>query len=355
MDLLPKERYKKILCVIAYIAAGGVALYLFFKYLLAAFLPFILAWAVAAILQRPVVFAEKKLRVPKKLAAAVIVVVFIAAVSLIIFASLRALIHQAGDFVSDIMLSGEGLAEKLDGMISKTGGLLEKIGLRPADGAASLVFDALKSMLSSAASKTTEFAAGIAGSLPLVFIFATALIISSVYFCAEYRNVADFVLRALPRRASSAVSTVKRECGVVLTKFVRAYLLLFLLTFAETYLGLTLIGIKEALLLALITAFVDFLPVFGTGTVLVPWALACLILGDAKTAVLLAVLYGVISVVRQFAEPKIVGEGIGLHPAVSLMAMYAGLRFFGFFGMVCAPVAVAVIKSAATAKKRRAE
>ena len=355
LELLPKERYKKILCVIAYAAAGGIAAYLFFKYALGAFLPFILAWAVAAVLQRPVVFAHKKLKVPKKLAAAVIVVVFIAVVSLIIFASLKALIHQAGDFVSDLSRDGEDLSQKLDELIEKAGGVLEKIGIAPSEGAATLAFDAAKAMINSSASKLTDLAAGLAGAFPRVFIFAAALIISSIYFCAEYRNVADFVLRSLPRRASGAVSVIKRECGVVMTKFVRAYLLLFLLTFGEVYLGLALIGFKDAFLLSLIVAFVDFLPVFGTGTVLVPWAIARLILGDAKTAVFLAVLYAVVSVVRQFTEPKLVGEGIGLHPAVSLMAMYVGLRFFGFFGLISAPVAVAVIKGAITAEKRRAE
>lgn len=355
MDFLPKERYKKILCVIAYAAAGGIAAYLFFTYALGAFLPFILAWAIAAVLQRPVVFAHKKLKVPKKLAAAVIVVLFLAALSLIIFASLKALIHQAGDFVSDITRVGEDLSQKLDEMIAKAGGVLEKIGIAPSEGAATLAFDAAKAMINSMASKMTELAAGLAGIFPRAFIFAAALIISSVYFCAEYRNVADFVLKTLPRRASGVVSVLKRECGVVMTKYVRAYLLLFFLTFGEVNLGLALIGFKDAFLLSLIVAFVDFLPVFGTGTVLVPWAIARLILGDVKTAIFLAVLYAVVSIVRQFIEPKLVGEGIGLHPAVSLMAMYAGLRFFGFFGLVFAPVAVAVVKGAITAEKRRAE
>lgn len=351
MDLLPKERYKKILCVIAYAAAGGAVAYLFFRYALGALLPFILAWAVAAVLQRPVVFAHKKLKIPKKLAATVLVVAFLAVLSVIIFASFRALIHQAGDFVADLSRDGDGLKEKLDEIISGAGGLLEKIGISPSGETSSIVFDAIKSMINAAASKLTSFAAGFAGAMPRVFIFAAALIISSIYFCAEYRAVADFVLKTLPRRAAKAVSAVKRECGVVMTSYVRSYLLLFLLTFGEAYLGLALIGFKNAFLLSLIVALVDFLPVFGTGTVLVPLALARLMLGDVRTAALVAALYGVISIIRQFAEPKIVGGEIGLHPAVSLMAMYVGLRFFGFFGMIVAPVAAAVMKSVLSKRK----
>ena len=354
MDFLPKERYKKILYVIAYAAAGAAALYVFVKYALGALLPFILAWVIAAALQKPVVFAHKKLKVPKTLAAAVLVVLFVAASSLLIFAAFSALIRQAGEFVASLTRDGAGLAEKLDGLIEKAGGLLEKIGIEAKAGSSSVIFDALGAMISAAASKMTDFAAGLAGMLPRVFIFAAAFILSSVYFCAEYRNVADFVLKSLPRRAADAVSVCKRECGVIMTKYVRAYALLFLLTFGEVFLGLTLIGIKESLLLSLIVAFVDFLPVLGTGTVLVPWAIARLVLGDYKTAVFLVLLYAVISFVRQFAEPRIVGGGIGLHPAVSLMMMYVGWRLFGFFGMICAPVLFAIVKNTAKALKNPA-
>lgn len=352
LDFLPRERYKKILCIIAYTAAGAAVLYVFFKYALGALLPFILAWAVAAVLQRPVVFAHKKLKIPKMLAAAVIVVLFVAASSLIIFAAFSTLIRQAGEFVSSLARDGAGLAEKLDELVSNAGGALEKIGIKAEAGSASMIFDAVGAMISAAASKTTEFAAGLAGMLPRVFLFMAALILSSVYFCAEYRSVADFVLKKLPRRASAVVSAVKRECDGVMKNYVRAYALLFLLTFGEVFLGLTLIGINDALLLSLIVAFVDFLPVFGTGAVLVPWALALLVLGDVKTAIFIAVLYAVISIIRQFAEPRIVGGGIGLHPVVSLMMMYLGLRLLGFFGMICAPLLFAVVKN--TVKALRA-
>ena len=354
MDLLPKERYKKILCVIAYAAAGAAALYVFVRYALGAIMPFVLAWAVAAVLQKPVVFAHKKLKVPKAIAAAVLVVLFVAASSLLIFAAFSALIRQAGEFVSSLASDGAGLAEKLDGVIEKAGGLLEKIGIETKAGSTSVIFDAAGAMVNAVASKMTEFAAGFAGMLPRMFIFAAAFILSSVYFCAEYRNVADRVLKVLPRRASGAVSVCKRECGIVMTKYVRAYALLFLLTFGEVFLGLTLIGIRDSLLISLIVALVDFLPVFGTGTVLVPWAIARLLLGDVKTAVLIAVLYTVISVVRQFAEPRIVGGGIGLHPAVSLMMMYVGWRLFGFFGMISAPVLFAIVKNTVKALKNPA-
>ena len=101
---------------------------------------------------------------------------------------------------------------------------------------------------------------------------------------------------------------------------------------------------RYALLLAAVTALVDALPVFGTGTVLLPWAAVCLLLGQAPRAVALAALYAVISAVRSFLEPKVMAAQAGLPPLAALAAMYAGFRAFGVAGMILLPVALLFVK-----------
>ena len=108
--------------------------------------------------------------------------------------------------------------------------------------------------------------------------------------------------------------------------------------------GFLLMGQRYALLLAAVTALVDALPVFGTGTVLLPWAAACLLLGQAPRAVALAALYAVISAVRSFLEPKVMAAQAGLPPLAALAAMYAGFRAFGVAGMILLPVALLFVK-----------
>jgi predicted PurR-regulated permease PerM len=119
-----------------------------------------------------------------------------------------------------------------------------------------------------------------------------------------------------------------------------------LLTFLQGFIGLALLRVPYAFLLAVLLAVVDFLPLLGTGVILLPWAAVSLLLGEVKLGIGLAVLYGVTSVVRQVLEPKLIGEGLGLHPLVSLAAMYGGLRLFGVWGMILAPLLAAAVSAA---------
>ena len=102
-------------------------------------------------------------------------------------------------------------------------------------------------------------------------------------------------------------------------KFGRAYAILLSITFVELLIGFSLLRVDYALRSALLTAMVDSLPVLGTGTVLIPWAAAMLILGNCPLGIGLLMLYAIITVVRQMLEPRVVGKQIGLYPLVTLV------------------------------------
>jgi predicted PurR-regulated permease PerM len=112
------------------------------------------------------------------------------------------------------------------------------------------------------------------------------------------------------------------------------------LTFTECFIGLSLIGIRYALVLAILIAVVDILPVLGSGTVLIPWGVASLLLGHARTGAALLVLYAFITIVRYVVEPRVIGDQLGLHPLVALIAMFAGLKAFGVTGLLLGPAIV---------------
>ncbi|MBQ9151486.1 MAG: AI-2E family transporter, partial [Clostridia bacterium] len=129
-------------------------------------------------------------------------------------------------------------------------------------------------------------------------------------------------------------------------------LLLGLLTFCLSFIGLALLRVPYAFILALLLAVVDLLPLLGTGIILIPWALVCLLLGQVKLGIGLLVLYAVATLVRQILEPKLIGDGLGLHPLVSLLSMYAGLRLFGVWGMILAPLVAAGVRAVVGADRR---
>ena len=117
------------------------------------------------------------------------------------------------------------------------------------------------------------------------------------------------------------------------------------LTFFELFIGFTVLGVKYSFLAALGVALVDILPIFGVGTVLVPWAILMFLTGDQFLGVGILALWAIISVVRQFAEPKIVGKSLGISPVLTLLATYAGLRLFGVPGMIGAPAIAVFVKA----------
>ena len=97
--------------------------------------------------------------------------------------------------------------------------------------------------------------------------------------------------------------------------------------------------------MALFIGFVDALPILGSGTVMIPWAIICAINGDLNLGISIIVLWIIMSIVRQFLEPKIVSGKIGIHPIFTLIAMYTGFRFIGIWGMIVGPIILIILKN----------
>ena len=113
-----------------------------------------------------------------------------------------------------------------------------------------------------------------------------------------------------------------------------------LLTFAELSILFSLFGIESAVLKAALIALLDILPILGTGGIMIPWAVPSLVLGYTKLGLELLLIYGIVTVIRNYVEPKIVGTQLGLHPIITLVSMFIGLRLFGFWGLFGLPVGI---------------
>lgn len=132
---------------------------------------------------------------------------------------------------------------------------------------------------------------------------------------------------------------------VVGTLFVciRSYALIMSITFVELAVGLTLIGVKNSVLIAFVIAVFDILPVLGTGGIMIPWMVITAVMGNPRLAIGLLVVYLVITVIRNIIEPKIVGSQIGLHPVVTLVSMFAGAQLFGVLGLFGFPIGLSLL------------
>ena len=186
--------------------------------------------------------------------------------------------------------------------------------------------------------------------IPSAFLSVLVTIISTVFITSEYDLIRETILGMLTKAKGDKLVSSKQTVTRGIGKLVKAYATLMLITFTEVFLGLNLmrlIGVYEGgyiAIIAFVTCIVDIIPVLGTGTILIPWAVYNLIMGNIGMGIGLIILYAVITVLRQIIEPKLVANQAGLPAIATIMAMFIGARLFGAFGILLLPLTIIVLK-----------
>lgn len=178
--------------------------------------------------------------------------------------------------------------------------------------------------------------------------FATMLVISllAAFFISK-----DFYLwrnrfrRLLPGGINSRVDRIMLDLKSALVGFIKAQLTLISITAAIVIIGLLIMRVEYAVTIGLLTGLVDLLPYLGTGTVFIPWIIYAFFKGQYGLVIGLSILYGIVVILRQIIEPKIVAENVGLDPLLTLVALFIGLNLFGFLGLIIGPVSLVVINA----------
>ena len=327
-------------------AALGVVLgWLALRFLLPWCAPFLTAWVFAALLESAVGFLVRH-RWRRSAASAVCTLLALvllgwglAALLGRLFAAIPALtaaLPQLVDALSRRLLSLKSLIhEHMRRVPEPAAALLE--GSLPALAEAAA---ALPAQLSRRAlALVTRLAQG--GPDTLLFLVTAGL--GTYFISASFPTVNAFLLAQLPPALRLRLEELGRDLREGFGGMLRAQLILMAMTFFELLVGLLLLRVPDAGALAALTAVIDTLPVFGTGIVLVPWALGCLLLGESRRGFGLLLCWGIQSLVRGCAQAKLVGDQIGLDPLSSLLAVYVGWRVCGVWGMLLFPLLLMVL------------
>lgn len=184
----------------------------------------------------------------------------------------------------------------------------------------------------------------IAANTPMWLLFAVTWIMGLYFISAAYPSILRFLRFQLSHRSFERLRRIKSALGESLGKYLKAQLIMSAITFGEMLLVFALLRVDYALVLAIAVAIIDALPVFGTGTVLLPWAVWEFIAGDPSRGLGLAISYGAVTILRNCIQAKLLGDQLGLHPAVTLLAIYAGAKAMGVAGMIIFPIAAISIK-----------
>ncbi len=328
------------------LAAALAALYLFFRFLFAPLFPFFTAFMLSLPTHRVIVFVKRHTPLNHAVCAFLIPAALLVLLGTLLFLLVRELSGELSLFAAS--LSPEGFQNALSAVTDGILSLLRRIFPRFAYSQSFSAFsDTLGTRLFSLAEQFigTVWQGGLAflRDLPDFLLGVGVGILAYFYFCADHDRLFCFVRRRIPKRFRRACAVCKRGLVKTVGELVRAYGILLFMTFAELTVGFLLIGVRYAVLFAAFTALVDILPVFGTGTVLLPWALFAFLGADRRLALCLLALYAVVTVIRQIAEPRILGSSVGLPPLAALFALYLGLSFAGVAGVFLFPAGAAVL------------
>ena len=201
----------------------------------------------------------------------------------------------------------------------------------------------LSSVITLITNSVVNFASTTVGSVPTLFISVLMMLISTFFFVVDYEKIVGFYEEQVPVQWKSKVNILKDYLKNTLLVVIRSYILIMLLTFTELSILFTLFGIANPIVLACVIAIFDIMPVLGTGGILIPWSILAFIMGNPILGIKVLLIYGIVTVVRNYVEPKIVGAQLGLHPIITLVSMFLGLRLFGFIGMFGFPITISFI------------
>ena len=343
MDTKLDKRKAFIINFLYFIIAAGV-LYFCLTRLFPIFLPFILGLAVAALLNPLIRFLCRKTGLGRKLWSPVAVVFFYAVIGVLVYvfgARILAFIQDKAAglpayYSSHIEPQLTALMEKLAGSFPDNQESLLAVG--------DSVENAVQEVIQRVSGAVISWGASFVVSFPSLLLQVLFAVISSFFFTADLDSVTAFFMRQIPEKRRAMTVDVFRNARVMTGRILKVYLLLMCVTFLELFIGFTILRVDMAFLYALLTAIVDILPVLGTGTVLIPWGLIACILGNVGMGVGILILYVIITVVRQYLEPKIIGQQVGLHPIVTLMCIFVGGKVMGIWGIFLFPVTATVLK-----------
>lgn len=187
-------------------------------------------------------------------------------------------------------------------------------------------------------------------SIPTIAIYTTITLIATYFICVDRLYILDQLEHHLPKTWVKKIGIHLREIISILGGYLKAQAILIIIAFIIVLVGLMIMSftgfnIKYPLLAALGIGFVDALPILGSGTVMVPWAVCSALNGDIKLALGLLVIYAIIVITRQLLEPKIVSKNIGIHPIFTLIAMYTGFKVSGILGMFIGPIILIILQN----------
>lgn len=334
------ENKKNFLINFLYLSVIGALIFLASNFLINYLLPFIVALIIAFLMQKPARFLGEKSALDKGMIAAIFsVLVYFIFAFVVIF-----LIYKITGFFGGLTKVLPDLFEEMSSIANvlhnRFSSIMPDEFSSAFDGLSKSIFERIAASVSGFVSQSLTKVAKIMPS----FLFSSIVaLVASCYIAKDYDRLLRFIKELCGKKVTANLEKIKVILFESVFKLIKGYLILTVLTYLQLLTGFLILKVEHAPIIALLISFVDVLPVLGTGTILIPWAVLSVFFGNIRLAIGLGILYIVVVIVRNFAEPKIIGTQIGINPLFTLLAMFVGLKIFGVAGLFLFPIILIVV------------
>ncbi len=313
------------------------------------YMPFLIAVIIALILEPVIKFFIKHTSLNRKTSAIIVLFFFFGIIIGGATWGTTRLIAESNNLLNGLNVYVEEAYTRISEFIGKVN--FERINL--SDDIKKTIEETFADFLgkgSNALKNTLIKLLNIVTSLPTIFIYASITLLSLYFITTDKVYIIDQMEHHLPRKWVNKICVHLSEILHILGGYLKAQAILIIISFFIVLIGLMLLqamnyNIEYPFLAAIAIGFVDALPILGTGTVMIPWAIISFLNNDARLAIALSVLYIIVVIARQLLEPKIVGKNIGIHPMFTLVAMYTGFKFIGVIGMFVGPILLIILNN----------
>ena len=333
------KHYLKIFLNLVLAALTIILVVILLPRLIVFFMPFVVGWIIALLANPLVQLLEKHLKIKRKAGSAFIIAVVIGGVAFLLYLAADFLAQQVIGFIGNL----PSMWEAIEADLTHVGGRFQVLYRRmPLDSRQQIdsVIESVKSymgnLLGNLSSPTVKVVSRVAMNVPSILMSILMGLLSAYFFVAEKFQINAFLQKCIPQLVKKQWQIVKNTMTKAFGGYFLAQLKIEIWMYLLLVVGLVITGTKYAVLVALGIAVLDFLPVFGTGTVLVPWAIIKILNGNYTTAIILLVLWGGGQLLRQMIQPRIVGDSLGLSTLPTLILLFIGWRLSGVGGMILA-------------------
>ena len=336
--------FKKILILIITL----IAIFLAFKLALF-YVPFLIGFIISLLIEPLIKLINRKTKLTRKASAIIVMVcIFTILIALIAF-GIISLVTEASNLLQSLNI----YIEKIYNQVQKYINAVDFKRIEIPNQVITIIQSSANNFLEFISQWISKLLSSILQgitSLPIIGIYIAITILSTYFICADRLYILDQLEHHFPRIWVKKFGIHFKKLISTLGGYLKAEATLILISFIEVLVALYIfkwmgLNVGYPLLVALGIGFVDALPILGSGTVIVPWAIISAVNGDIKLAVCLFVLLAIIMVVRQFLEPRIVSGHIGTHPIFTLIAMYTGFKLSGVLGLFIGPIVLIILQN----------